>query len=78
MKVAPQRPLTNMQQVVAECIGRGKSYGAAAKELGIDVSTVRVHVHAIAQLLSNPEALRPWRLVFLWAAQEQWERNARR
>jgi hypothetical protein len=71
--VDPRRPLTNMQHVVAECFGRFGGYGPTAKELGISRSTVRVHVHAIASLLPNPDGLPPSKVVFLWAAQRRWE-----
>lgn len=71
-RVRPHRKLTDMQQVVAECIGRGKDYKDAAAELGIRSHTVRVHVRAISQLLPNPDMLPPLRHVMLWAAHEAW------
>ena len=73
MTIVPRRPLTTMQHVVAECFGRFGRYEPTAKELGISQSTVRVHVHAIAMLLPNPDALPPSKVVFLWAAQRRWE-----
>lgn len=71
-RVRPHRPLTDMQQVVAECLGRGKDYQEAAAELGISAQTVRVHVRAISQLLPNPDSLPPQTHVMLWAAHEAW------
>lgn len=68
INAAPRRPLTEMQEVVAQLLGQGHDYRAVAKRLGLAVSTVRVHAHAVAHLLPNPDSLRPARLVFLWAA----------
>jgi DNA-binding NarL/FixJ family response regulator len=78
MMVQPRKPLTNMQQVVAESLGRLSTYSAVAKELGIAESTVRVHVHAIARLLPNPDTLAPSRVVLIWAAQRRWEKERTR
>lgn len=71
-RVRPARPLTDMQQVVAEAIGRHGSYVRVSKELGIAVATVRVHVRTIAGLLPNPDELEPLVHVTLWAAHEAW------
>jgi DNA-binding NarL/FixJ family response regulator len=64
----PRRPLTEMQSVVAERIGRGLSYADCAKSIGIATNTVRCHVAAIALKIPNPNGLPPKMLVALWAA----------
>jgi FixJ family two-component response regulator len=71
----PLRPLTEMQEAVCEFVARGWSGRRIAKRLGIDESTVRVHIHSVAQLLPNPDELRPQKLVMLWAAQAIWEKE---
>lgn len=74
---APLRPLTEMQEAVCEFVARGWSGRRIAKRLGIDESTVRVHIHAVAQLLPNPDELRPQKLVMLWAAHREWDKKQR-
>lgn len=69
-----RRPLTEMQAVVAERIGRGMSYRDCAKSIGIAVGTVKCHVTAIADKLDNPDALTPKTLVALWAAHQVWKK----
>lgn len=69
----PRRPLTRAQLAVAALVGRGLDYRTCAETLGVSPSTVRVHVHAIAMLLPNPNTLRPSKLVFLWSAERIWE-----
>lgn len=45
----PLSGLTRRQRDVAACLARGKSNKAIARELGIQVSTVKDHVHAILE-----------------------------
>jgi DNA-binding CsgD family transcriptional regulator len=71
--VHPRRPLTKKQRRVADCFARGLDTTQTAAKLGLDPSTVRNHISAIANLLPNPDNLRPARAVFLWAAHRLWE-----
>lgn len=66
-----RRPLTEMQAVVVERIGRGMSYAQAARSLGISKSTARVHVHHVARLLPNPDHIAPLKLVYQWAVERR-------
>lgn len=68
----PRKPLTEMQFVVGKRVGGGATYAEVAQALSLSPSTVRVHVHAISQLLPNPKNLAPWRHVFLWSSRYAW------
>jgi DNA-binding NarL/FixJ family response regulator len=71
-RVHPHRPLTDMEQVVAEALPRLGTYERVAEELGSAPSTVRVHVRNISGKLPNPDELEPLIHVILWAAHDAW------
>lgn len=75
MTAGPIRPLTPQQQAIAELVGYGYDAEQIADRLKITVSTVRLAVKHIAYLFPNPDNLRPWRLVLLWAAHQRWVRE---
>jgi DNA-binding NarL/FixJ family response regulator len=47
----PSKPLTGRQADVAHLVSRGLSNAEIAQHLGISVSTVKNHVHAVLQKL---------------------------
>lgn len=64
-----------MQAKVADLISRGADYETIGKTLNISAKTASVHVSLIADLLPNPDELKPYVLVLLWAAGERWKRE---
>lgn len=60
------RNLTPAEQDVAALIARGLDYRAIGASLHISPKTASVHVHRIADKLSNPESLKPYKLVLRW------------
>lgn len=67
----PTRPLSPRELEVAACMGRGLSYPAASRELGISERTVRQYVARIHAKLPAPAGpISPQRRVMLWAAEE--------
>ena len=61
------QPLTPAQQRVVALVKRGLSYRQIARELEIAQETARSHVLGIAQKLDNPDRIKPYWCVFLWA-----------
>lgn len=70
--VTPSRPLTEVESDVARLLGQGRSYLDIAKVLHMSPRTVEVYVARIAELIPNPDQLRPGTHVMLWAAHELW------
>lgn len=75
-RLYPQQRLTPTEARVAQLVGRGLDYKRIARALGVRPSTVAVHVYHIAQKLENPEAVKPFTLVALWAARQRWDVSA--
>ena len=72
MTDGPSPPLTFTERMVCDCIARGWSYPRIARECQIEVRTVYVHVHNIAQKLPMDEDIKPFHRVFLWLQHRQW------
>jgi DNA-binding NarL/FixJ family response regulator len=74
----PIRPLTPTQLKVARLVSMGYDYARIGELLNIEAKTASVYVCAIADLLPNPEGLKPYTLVLLWSAHQRWleEREA--
>lgn len=72
MIVRPVRPLTPTQQKVARLVSMGYDYARIGELLNIETKTASVYVYAIADLLPNPDGLKPYTLVLLWSAHERW------
>ncbi len=68
--------LTRAQREVVEAIAEGWSYRRTADWLGVCESTVHSHVGHIADKLPNPDDIKPYQLVFLWASQKKWLKDA--
>lgn len=68
----PNRPLTLTELEVADYIADGWNYARIADWLGIAEATVRSHVWHIADKIENPDNLKPYQAVFLWAAHRKW------
>ncbi len=70
--------LTPTEERVARLVAHGYDYTRIAVELHISHRTAEEHVAHIARKLPNPDHLRPYVLVLLWAAHRRWlaERTA--
>lgn len=65
-------PLTAREWEVSRLVAKGLDCDRIATALGIEPATARVHVYNIAAKLPNPDELKPYTLVLLWAAHAQW------
>lgn len=72
------RPLTPAEHRVCRLVSLGYDYARIGALLGIEESTAAVHVYHVALKLPNPDGLKPYTLVLLWAAHQRWreERDA--
>ncbi len=61
-----RRPLTGMQQEIADRIGRGEGYALIAQGVHISERTVRHHVVAIDRKLPFVNATTPYRRIMIW------------
>lgn len=68
----PIRPLTPTQAKVARLVSMGYDYARIGELLNIEAKTASVYVSAIADLLPNPDKLKPYTLVLLWSAHQRW------
>jgi DNA-binding NarL/FixJ family response regulator len=68
----PSRPLTPTELRVARLVSIGYDRPRMASLLGMAESTVGCHVCNIAAKLPNPDGLKPYTLVLLWAAHQRW------
>lgn len=70
--------LTPAEDQVARLVAHGYDYPRIAITLAVSPRTIAVHVHRIAAKLPNPDGLKPYTLVLLWAAHQRWltEREA--
>lgn len=64
--------LTPTEERVSICVGHGMDYDTISARLGMEPETARVHVCNIAAKLENPDHLKPYILVLLWAAHRRW------
>lgn len=64
--------LTPAEARVARCVGLGMDYDAIGARTCTTARTARVHVINIAAKLPNPDGLKPYTLVLLWAAHQRW------
>lgn len=71
-QIAPHRPLTPRELSVAALVGKGYDYDRIATTLNISPQYARNIVCVIADLLPNPDDLKPFTLVLLWAAHDKW------
>ncbi len=67
--------LTPTQRKVAELVGAGACYKDIGAALGMQDSTARVHVNAIASKLPDDD-LTPYRRVMIWVICQNVERMA--
>lgn len=65
------RPLTPTEMKVARLVSVGYDYARIGDLLGMAEATAGVHVGRIAMKLSNPDDLKPFTLVLLWAAEQR-------
>lgn len=72
MSALPLKPLTPTELKVARLVSAGADYQTIGLRLGMAEATAAVHVHRIAAKLPNPDDLKPYTLVLLWAAHERW------
>lgn len=70
--INPIRTLTPTQAKVARLVSFGYDYDRIGTELSISPKTASVYVSAIADLLPNPDGLKPYTLVLLWSAHQRW------
>lgn len=63
---------TPAEEEIIGHIADGWSCTRIAGWLGISTSTVYVHLNHIAAKLPNDDDLKPYPLVFLWAAHRKW------
>ena len=66
--------LTPTQRRVAELVGAGASYKEIGYSLGIQKTTARAHVNAIAAKLPDDE-ITAYRLVMIWIIRQAIERK---
>lgn len=64
--------LSSREWEVARLVGMGFDCERIGLLLQIRPKTVHVHVYNIAAKLPNPDELKPYALVLLWAAHERW------
>lgn len=72
MTALPRRKLSARELSVAALVGKGYDYDRIAETLNISPQYARNIVCVIADLLPNPDALKPFTLVLLWAAHDKW------
>ena len=70
--ITPSRPLTNAEADVAKLLGQRMSYQDIGRTLHISPRTVEAYVHRIADLIPNPDELKPGTHVMLWSAHQLW------
>lgn len=68
------RPLTPTQEIIADGIRRGLSYGQIAREIGRSSATVRAHVRMMGERLEGLEDFGARQRIFIWAMHQDWSR----
>lgn len=68
MTVTEPHALTKRELQIAVLLGEGATVVEVARQISCPLSTVRVHVRAIARKLPNPNGLPAVRLIRSWHA----------
>lgn len=61
--MTPFETLSSTQVAIVERLWKGKRVHVIARELGVEVATVRTHIRRIAKKLPNPHQLPAVRLI---------------
>lgn len=72
VKDGPYRKLSAREESILPLVARGWDYEQIGNELNISPQYAENLVARIADLLPNPDDIKPYRLVMIWAVTERW------